>query len=61
MPSSAPFSIRQVTPADIALMEAISKTFGEAFDEMETYSGPRPSRAYLARLLDSECFIALAA
>jgi aminoglycoside 3-N-acetyltransferase I len=36
-------------------------TFGEAFDDVETYSGARPSRAYLARLLGGDSFIALAA
>jgi aminoglycoside 3-N-acetyltransferase I len=61
MSSSAPFSIRQLTPADVELMEAMSKTFGDAFDEVETYSGARPTPEYLARLLGSECFIALAA
>jgi aminoglycoside 3-N-acetyltransferase I len=61
MSSSALFSIRQLTPVDVALMEAMSTTFGEAFDEVETYSGARPSRTYLARLLGSDCFIALAA
>ncbi len=61
MSSSAPFSIRQLTPADVALMEAMSKTFGDAFDEVETYSGARPSQKYLVRLLGSDCFIALAA
>src|SRR5262245_60172717 len=61
MSSSAPFSIRQLTPEDVVLMEAILTTFGEAFDEVETYSGARPSRAYLERLLGSDSFIALAA
>jgi aminoglycoside 3-N-acetyltransferase I len=59
--SSAPFSIRRLAPADVALMEAMSKTFGEAFDEVQTYCDARPTREYLARLLASECFIALAA
>jgi aminoglycoside 3-N-acetyltransferase I len=57
MSSSAPFSIRLLTPADVVLMDAMLTTFGE----VETYSGARPSRAYLARLLGSDCFIALAA
>jgi aminoglycoside 3-N-acetyltransferase I len=42
-------------------MEAMSKTFGDAFAEVETYCGARPTREYLARLLASECFIAVAA
>jgi aminoglycoside 3-N-acetyltransferase I len=42
-------------------MEAMLTTFGEAFDEVETYSAARPSPAYLERLLGSDHFIALAA
>ena len=42
-------------------MEGMLTTFGEAFDAVETYSGARRSRAYLARLLGSDCFIALVA
>jgi len=36
-------------------------TFGEAFDQVETYGGSRPSATYLERLLGSDYFIALAA
>jgi len=42
-------------------MEAMLTTFGEAFEEIETYSGARPGVAYLSRLLDSDTFIAIAA
>ncbi|MGQ0549975.1 MAG: AAC(3)-I family aminoglycoside N-acetyltransferase [Armatimonadota bacterium] len=59
--STAPVTIRLLTPDDIALMEAMLATFAEAFNEVETYSGARPSSAYLRRLLDSDYFIALAA
>ncbi len=59
--SSAPFTIRRLAPDDIALMEAMLTTFGEAFNEAENYSGARPSSAYLRRLLASDSFIALAA
>jgi aminoglycoside 3-N-acetyltransferase I len=55
------FSIQQLAPGDTALMEALSSTFGEAFDEVETYCRNRPDAAYLQRLLASDCFIALAA
>ncbi len=53
--------IRLLTSADVALMQAMSTTFGEAFDEVQTYSRARPGAAYLARLLGSDYFIALAA
>ncbi len=36
-------------------------TFGEAFDDADTYAGNRPSVDYLRRLLGSDSFIALAA
>jgi aminoglycoside 3-N-acetyltransferase I len=42
-------------------MEALLATFGEAFDEAETYCKNRPSTEYLQRLLGSGYFIALAA
>lgn len=59
--SSAPFSIRQLARDDVALLEALLTTFGEAFDEVETFNEARPSAAYLGRLLGSDYFIALAA
>ena len=55
------FGIHQLRPGDVALMEALLATFGEAFDEAETYGGNRPSGDYLRRLLGSDYFIALAA
>lgn len=61
MSVSSHYSIRELTPDDVALMEALLATFGEAFDEVETYGGNRPSAGYLHRLLGSEYFIALAA
>jgi aminoglycoside 3-N-acetyltransferase I len=42
-------------------MQAMLTTFAEAFNEVATYSGARPSPAYLKRLLGSDYFIALAA
>ena len=53
-------SIRRLTPDDAALMDALLTTFGEAFDERDTYSAKRPSAAYLRELLQSDFFIALA-
>ena len=61
MSSSATFRIHPLAAGDVALMEAMLTTFGEAFDAVETYSGARPSAAYLRRLLGSDYFIALAA
>ena len=61
MSSSVPFTIHPLAPDDVALMEAILTTFGEAFDEVGTHSGSRPKAAYLKRLLHRDYFIALAA
>ena len=54
-------SIHQLTRDDQALMKALLATFGEAFAEVETYTGNQPSAGYLQQLLGSDYFIALAA
>ena len=46
---------------DVALMRAVSATFGEAFDEADTYGAAPPDDEYLERLLGSGSFIAIAA
>jgi aminoglycoside 3-N-acetyltransferase I len=61
MSSSEPINIRQLDANDLVLMEGLLATFGEAFDEVDTYNSSRPSHAYLKRLLSSNYFIALAA
>jgi aminoglycoside 3-N-acetyltransferase I len=61
VPVTASYSIHQLRPDDVPLMEALLATFGEAFDAVETYGGNRPSTGYLRRLLGSDSFIALAA
>jgi aminoglycoside 3-N-acetyltransferase I len=53
--------IRQITSVDLRLMDDLLTMFGEAFDEVVTYGERRPGAEYLRRLLESECFIALAA
>lgn len=58
---SAGLSIRQLTRHDQALMKALLATFGDAFDEVETYGGNQPSADYLEQLLSTGYFIALAA
>src|SRR5438105_590248 len=61
MSFSTPFSIRRLTRDDVALMKAMLTMFGEAFDELDTYTKAVPGPDYLQRLLDSSHFIALAA
>ncbi len=53
--------IRRVRAGDLALMHQLLQLFGEAFDDLETYRGRPPSADYLARLLDTESFVALVA
>lgn len=53
--------IRQLTPDDLGLMDALLTTFGEVFEEIDTYCANRPPDAYLRGLLASENFMALAA
>jgi aminoglycoside 3-N-acetyltransferase I len=56
-----PVSVHQITADDVELMEGLLETFGEAFNEVETYGGNRPKAGYLQQLLASDFFIALAA
>jgi aminoglycoside 3-N-acetyltransferase I len=53
--------IHHITPADLLLMQNLLKMFGEAFDDIETYTTNPPSEDYLRRLLHTETFIALTA
>lgn len=59
--SSTSCRIHQLTAADVPLMHGLLTMFGEAFEEVSTYTARRPRREYLERLLGSGCFIALAA
>jgi aminoglycoside 3-N-acetyltransferase I len=53
--------IRHLSPNDIPLMEALLVTFGEAFNDLDTYTANRPSERYLRQLLSADSFIALVA
>ena len=53
--------IRHLTPNDVPLMNALLRTFGEAFNDLDTYTANRPSEDYTRRLLGGNSFIALAA
>jgi aminoglycoside 3-N-acetyltransferase I len=56
-----PLSFHQITPNDLPLMQALMTTFGDGFNDVDTYMGNRPSPDYLRQLLGSDYFIALAA
>jgi aminoglycoside 3-N-acetyltransferase I len=53
--------IRHLTADDIVPMNALLTTFGEAFNDVDSYNRHRPSEGYLRRLLGGDSFIALAA
>ena len=55
------YTFRQLTEDDLVLMNALLQTFGEVFNEPETYLGNRPGPEYLRRLLGSDSFIAIVA
>jgi aminoglycoside 3-N-acetyltransferase I len=55
------YAFRQLTPDDVAALEALATLFAEAFEDPETYSSRRPSAAYLRRLLARDSFFALVA
>lgn len=59
MPTS--FSIKQLSAMDLELMDSTLSLFGDAFNEVETYTARRPGNAYLQKLLGSDYFIALVA
>jgi aminoglycoside 3-N-acetyltransferase I len=56
-----PCEIRILGAGDAALMAAMNTMFGAAFDDIDTYTSARPDTLYLARLLRSDTFIAIAA
>ncbi len=55
------FTVHQLTADDLETMDALLTTFGEAFEDADTYGKARPGPAYMRRLLGSADFIALAA
>ena len=55
------FEVRVLSPDDVHLMQDLLRMFGEAFNDLDTYTAQAPDREYLKRLLGGESFIALAA
>ena len=61
MSNAAPFRIRQLASGDVGQARELLIAFGEAFEDVDTYTHAQPGSAYLERLLGSDHFIALAA
>jgi aminoglycoside 3-N-acetyltransferase I len=55
------FILRQLTGDDIELFRELLVVMGQAFGELDTYTGAQPDAVYLRKLLGGEHFIALAA
>jgi aminoglycoside 3-N-acetyltransferase I len=55
------FDVRRLAPDQVPQMRAMLSMFGQAFGDVETYTGRQPPDQYLADLLSSSTFIALAA
>jgi aminoglycoside 3-N-acetyltransferase I len=53
--------IRQLESGDVEVARRLLDTFGEVFEDADTYTRAQPSEGYLEGLLRSDHFIALAA
>lgn len=56
-----PVRVRALGRDDIAAMRGMLAMFGAAFEDVDTYTARQPDDAYLAGLLSSPTFIAVAA
>lgn len=53
--------VRAIGTNETHLLDALMDVFGEAFEDVETYGGAKPTQQYAERLLGSECFVTLVA
>jgi predicted DNA-binding protein with PD1-like motif/ribosomal protein S18 acetylase RimI-like enzyme len=60
-PGRCDLELRVLGPDDVAFMESMLALFGRAFDDPDTYDRSRPGPGYLAGLLGSPGFVAVAA
>ena len=61
MTGKSDYSIRQLAASEIGPFREMLGVFGEAFDEVATYTADQPDDAYIAELLAGDDFIALVA
>ena len=54
------YEFRKLAPSDLALFRGLQRMFGEAFEDLPTYTAAPPSAAYVASLLGKAHYIALA-
>jgi len=58
---SNPIEIRVLDPQDAGVLRKMLGMFGQAFDDLPSYTARQPDDAYLQRLLESQAFVAIAA
>ncbi len=56
-----PFEVRVLGSDDVAALRALLAVFGDAFDDVATYSARQPDDAYLEALLARDTFVAIVA
>lgn len=61
MQAKLDFRVHVLTREDLGSMRGMLAMFGEAFEDRESYLSAQPDDAYLAGLLSSSAFIAIAA
>ena len=61
MSRRTPCVVRELTDDDIDLFRELLTVFGQAFDDLDTYTSAQPGTTYLRKLLGGDQFIALAA
>lgn len=55
------YRLHRLTPADLPIMRSLLQTFGDAFDDPDTYTGRYAGDDYLLDLLATDYFLALVA
>jgi aminoglycoside 3-N-acetyltransferase I len=61
MHATTPSRIERLTPDDVATFAELNTMFGEAFEDMDTYTAQRPDAGYLRTLLADDGVFALVA
>jgi aminoglycoside 3-N-acetyltransferase I len=61
LPSSLPFTIRRLGPADVPLLRKLNVLFGDAFAEPGTYGAAPPGDAYVESLLAKDHVVVVVA
>ena len=61
MDNTSAFRIERLAPDDVGTFALLNTLFGEAFEDMDTYTGQRPDAEYLRGLLADDGVFALVA